>query len=223
MRQISSANATALAARQLVARDFLWIVARSLSTGAAFPYGFWSDVGDITAEVINPDTGTAVARDFEGSGTLIQISDIPLVSNLTVQNVSISMSQLDPAVENIIRGYDMKQARVEVYRGLFNPASRLMVAPAVNRFVGFVDEVTIHTPKEGDAGNIELSCVSNAQEFTRSNPDTRSHDSQKLRSSTDTFFKDATVVGEWEHFWGTAKGKVDTAGPQRIALNVSGA
>jgi hypothetical protein len=62
MRSISNDNATALAARQLVARDFLWVVARSLTTGAAFPYGFWSDVGDISAAVVNPDTGCRNAQ-----------------------------------------------------------------------------------------------------------------------------------------------------------------
>jgi hypothetical protein len=141
---------------------------------------------------------------------------------MEVQTISVSMSQLDPAVENIVRGYDMKQAKVEVYRGMFSRASRQLVAPAYNLFTGYVDNATITTPKENDVGSIELSCVSSSQEFTRFNPDTRSHDSQLLRGSTDAFFKDSTVVAEWSHFWGTAKGKVDTAGTQRIALNVTG-
>ena len=220
MRNISSGNLALLQARQLVARDFLWIKARELVTGVPFNYGFWSDVGDVQAQVINPDTGLAVTRNFEGSGSLVQISDIPLVANITVQQVQISMSQLDPGVENIVRGYDLKQAGVEIYRGLFDVASRQLTVPAFCRFVGFVDSVSIKTPKENDAGSIELTCASHTQEMTRANPDTRSNDSQKKRFGTDNFFQDVTTVGETEYFWGQKAGKVTTKGSSRLATGV---
>lgn len=221
MRNISAENYAALQARQLVARDFLWIVARNMQTGASQPYGFWSDVGDVTAPVLNPNNGIAETRNFEGSGTLIQISDIPLVANLTVQTVTVSMSQIDQSVAGIVRGYDMKQAQVEVYRGMFSPVSRQLVAPAVCRFIGYVDNVEIKTPKEGDEGSISLSCASHSFEFTRSNSDTRSHESQLLRDSNDFFFQDVSTVGEWEHFWGQAKGKVSATTAKRIEINVA--
>ncbi|TWH01828.1 hypothetical protein L614_002000000620, partial [Ochrobactrum sp. J50] len=59
MRNLSAENYAALQARQLVARDFLWLVARDRSTGAPFSYGFWSDVGDVSAPILNPNTGLA--------------------------------------------------------------------------------------------------------------------------------------------------------------------
>lgn len=211
MRNLSSANYAALQARELVARDFLWVVARNRATGAPFPYGFWSDVGDVSAPILNPNTGLAETRNFEGSGTLIQISDIPLVANLTVQTITVKMNQIDDAVQNIVRGYDLKQAQVEVYRGLFSPVSRQIVAPAVNRFIGYVDQIEISTPKEDDEGSITLTCASHSHEFTRYNPATRSHEDQKLRDSNDDFFVDASTVGEWEHFWGRVNGKVGTS------------
>jgi hypothetical protein len=220
MRNISSGNFTLLQQRILMPRDFLWIKARALDTGAPFNYGFWSDVGDVQAQVLNPDTGLPNTRNFEGSGSLIQISDIPLVANISVQNVAISMSQLDPGVENIIRGYDMKQAGIEIYRGLFNPESRQLVEPAFCRWIGFVDIVNIKTPKENDAGSIELTCASHTQEMLRSNPDTRSNESQKKRHPTDNFYQDTTVVGEWEHFWGTRKGKVDAIRTPRVSTGL---
>jgi len=223
MRNLSAENYAALQARQLVARDFLWLVARDRSTGANFSYGFWSDVGDVSAPILNPNTGLAETRNFEGSGTLIQISDIPLVANLTVQTITISMNQIDPAVENIVRGYDLKQAQVEVYRGLFSPVSRQLVAPAVNRFIGYVDQVEIKTPKEGEEGGITLTCASHSHEFTRYNPSTRSHEDQKLRDPNDDFFVDASTVGEWEHFWGQKSGKLSTSPAQRILASVKAA
>jgi hypothetical protein len=201
---------SALEARSLVARDFLWFVARDRDTLAPVSEGTWSDVGDITAQVINPDTGLAEDRVFYGSGTLIQCDDVPLVSNMTVQNMTVRMSQIHEAVEQLVRDYDVKQARVELYRGLFDPATRKMVAPAFCRFVGFVDSVVINTPSENEDGSVVLTCTSHTQEITRSNPDTRSHASQVLRSATDNFFVDASVVGTWEHWWGKKKGPVQT-------------
>jgi hypothetical protein len=205
---------------RLIPRDFIWLKARTLGTGLPFPYGFWSDVGNVSAPVLDPDTGDAVTRDFEGAGSLISIGDIPLVSNAEVQTVTVTMSQIDDAVANIVRAYDLKQAGIEIYRGLFSPATRLLVAPAFSRFVGFVDDVDIATPSENEEGAITLSCVSHTQEMTRVNSDTRSDDSQKRRLSTDNFFQDATTVGEWELFWGTSAGKIAASTPQRISSKI---
>ncbi|NTG22050.1 hypothetical protein G6L00_16560 [Agrobacterium rhizogenes] len=223
MRAISAENNAALQARRLVARDFLWLKVKTLDTGAPFEYGFWNDVGNVSAQVLDPNTGVAVSRNFEGSGTLISVADIPLTSDLATQSVSIAMSQIDDGVANIVRGYELKQAGVELYRGMFNPDSRQMVAAAFSRFIGFVDVVTITTPKEGDAGSIELTCVSHAQELGRSNPDTRSHDSQVLRSATDNFYQDTTTVGDWQFFWGRKAGKIETAAAQRISASIKAA
>lgn len=209
-RYISPENLAALQARQLVARDFLWLVVRNRSTGAQVTDGLWSDVGNVSAQVINPDTGLVDTRDWYGSGTLVAIDDIPMVSNLSVQNVNIRLSQIDDRINDLVRLYDAKQGRVEIYRGLFDPNSRQMVAPAECRFVGFIDQIEIKTPSENEEGSVTLVCASHTQEMTRGNPDTRSDATQKLRSSTDNFFQDTSTAGEWEVFWGSEKGKVPT-------------
>ena len=213
-RTLDSEVLTALAARTLVARDFIWFVARNRTTGDPVADGLWSDVGNVAAEVINPDTGLAEERDFYGSGTLVSVSDIPLVSNVTVQQVTITLSQIDERISDLVRTYDLKQARVEIFRGLFDPDTRLLVSPVVPRFVGFVDEVQIRTASENEEGAVIVTCASHTQEMLRSNPDTRSHASQrKNRSATDNFFQDASVVGEWELFWGKKSGKISNAKP----------
>lgn len=209
-RNISVTNLSALQANKLVARDFLRIIARDRDTGAPIAVNFWSDVGNVSAQVISPNTGLATSYDFYGSGTLIHIDDIALVSNLSVQRLNIRLSQLNDQVNQAVREYDCKQAVVEVYRGLFNTTTRAMVAPAYNIFVGFVDVIEITTPSENSEGSVILTCVSHTQEMTRSNPDTRSHESQILRSPTDNFFADVSTIGERELFWGKTSGKIDT-------------
>lgn len=211
-RAISSAYQAALAARQLVARDFLIVICRDREGGAPKQFAFWSDVGNVDAEVIDPDTGQTVTHTFKGAGALIDIDNVPLVSNLTVQNVDIRVSQLDDTVNEAFRAYDMKQARVSIYRGLFNPETQRMVAPAECRFVGFVDGVSVLTPMEDNDGAVTLSCVSHTQEMTRGNSEKRSDTSQKLRHATDNFLQDAATVGGWEQFWGMENGRIPTSG-----------
>lgn len=212
MRPISTENQAALAARTLVARDFLWFVARNRITGAPESVGFWSDLENVTAFVLNPDTLTPVSRSYYGAGGLISIDDIPAVSVIQVQDVHIRMSQLDEMVDNAFRLYDIKQARVEIHRGLFDPISHDLVAPAIVRFVGFVNLVEVHTGAENEDGYVDITCVSHTQELVRSNPATRGHEDQLQRAPGDNFFIDAAVVPEWDLEWGETKGaqKVET-------------
>lgn len=208
MRAISLDNQNALAQRALVYRDFVWIVARERDTGDPVSVGFWSDLENVSGVfVLNPDTGLPVARSYYGAGGLIEIDGIPAVSTIEVQDVNIRMSQLDEMVLQAVRLYDTKQARVEIHRGLFDPISRDLVAPAVVRFVGFVNQTPIVTPAEGGDGGVTLVCVSHTQELMRSNPATRSHEDQKInRSTTDNFFVDASVAFQWEFDWGAVRG-----------------
>lgn len=217
MKDISVENQSALAARRLRARDFLWLVARDRDTGDPVPVGFWSGLSNVTAPVLDPDTGTEAVRAWYGVGALIEISDIPSVLGVTVNDITVRMDQLDAEVSEAIRLYDCKQAGVQIFRGLFDPDSGLLVAPALCRFVGFVDEVQIHTPSEGGDGYAELTCVSHTQELLRANPATRSHEDQKRRNATDTFFVDAAVVGTWgPKQWGPKQETVQAEKPKGL-------
>jgi hypothetical protein len=220
MRDVSAANWTALQARALMPRDFIWFVVRDRTTGAAVTDGYWSDIGSIVAQYIDPDTGGVGSRTWAGAGALIQISAIPLVSSLTVQNITITLSQVADRVNNLVRGYDCKQGKVEIYRGLFDPVNRVMVAPAEPRFIGTIDEAPITTPKEGEDGDVTLTCTSNTSELTRANPDTRSDASQRLRAASDDFFIDSAVVGGWQQFWGQEGGEVRARIVNRAGVTV---
>ena len=210
MRAISSQNQAALANNELIARDFLWIVAKDRNTLAPVSVGFWSDIENVSALVLDPDTLLPVTRVYYGASGLIAIDEIPSVSVIQVQDIRIRMSQLDEQVELAVRLYDIKQARVEIHRGLFDKNSRKLVAPAFCRFVGFINQVEINTASENSEGGVNLSCVSHTQELTRSNPATRSHEDQKVRNNSDTFFVNAAVVPEWEIDWGEVQGKQKT-------------
>lgn len=217
MKQYSANTVAALAARRLMPRDFLWIEARDRVTGEPVQVGFWSDLANVSALVIDPDTGLPVSRDFYGSGSLISISDIPAIVGVSVENVTVTMSQLHDQVEEALRLYDCKQARVEIHTGLLDPDSRKLVDPAEPIFVGFIDTIEIKTPSENEEGAAVLTCASGTQELLRFNPATRSHADQQIRAPGDAFFIDAAVCGEWDHYWGAVgQNKVTTTKPKGI-------
>lgn len=212
-RTLSAENNAALQARKLLARDFLWFQVKNRDNGDPVYDGYWSDVGTITASVIDPNTGGATSRQWFGAGALISISAIPLVSNLTVQNVTVTLSQVVDRVNDLVRTYECKQGRVEIFRGLFDPETRQLVAPAAPRFVGFIDDIQIKTPAEnGSGGGVVITCNSHTQELTRANTETRSDASQQARAPGDDFYADTTVVGGWQFFWGRASGSATSTG-----------
>jgi hypothetical protein len=211
-RSDSPANIAAAQALVTADCDFLWFVARDRETGDPVTDGMWSDVGNISAPVIDPATGATVFRDYFGVYGLVAISDIVLVAGVSVQPVTIRMSQVEDRVAQLVRQYDVKQARVEIHRGRFDPATRKLVAPAAKRFVGFVDDLEIIEGKDGEEGGVTITCVSYSQELLRSNPDTRSHESQQRRSPGDDFFRDVAVVGDWQQLWGKSTGAVPAGG-----------
>lgn len=187
------------------ARDFIWITVRDRDTGDPHSEGYWSDVTDVQAEVVDPATGATVTRLFYGGAGLIEVAPITMAANLVVQTLEIVLSQLDDRVAELIRGYDPKQGRLTIFRGVINPQTGALLAPAAPIFYGRINEVEIETPAEGGEGGVTVRCVTATQEMTRSNPATRSDTDQRRRSATDNFFQDAGTAGQLEIFWGRAK------------------
>jgi len=201
-RSYPQAVLDALDARALVARDFVWFTVRDRSDGSPHSEGYWSDVGTVDAEVHDPVLGSDVVRTFTGSGSLIAISAVPLVSNLSSRPVTVRLSQVLDRIEALVRDYDPAHGSIQVYRGLFDPTTRALVAPAQPRFVGRINGAPITTPADGGEGAVEIECRSLASELSRFNPARRSDADQRRRSATDDFFADAETIGQLQIFWG---------------------
>lgn len=207
MLPISTPNINALAARRIDARDFVSIFAKSRIDGSIVAEHWWSDVGNVTAPVVDPTTGASQNRNFVGAYSLVSIDAIPRAHNISVQSIGITLSQVSPSVNRIFREYNVKLARVEIFRGLYSPGTREFVAPAFARFVGYVNEVEVTYPEENSDGHVKFSCVSDTAELTRASTETRSHESQLRRWPGDHFYVDTTTIGEREFFWGRKSGK----------------
>lgn len=209
-----------LDSEMLVIRDYAWFVARRRSDNSPVTEGIWSGVENVTAPVFDPDTMGIVNRDFYGAGTMVSISPIPMIANLTAQSCTITASQIHEEVERIVRDYDCQQARIEIFRGLFDPATMQLVAAAIPIFVGFVDTITVETPVEGGTASTKFSCKSHMQEITRASAETRSQAYQTLRDPNDDFYIDTDTVSDWEQWWGGKKGSIPTQPKRKKILGI---
>lgn len=217
MRDLDSAEISAIQARTVVARNLLWLSPKNRNTDAIVPMGFWDDLMTVTVSVKDGRTGSTVDRDFYGLGASLSIGSIPLTSDITIRNVDITLPHLDTTVELLVRGYDVRGAPMQLYRGYFNPSTRAMVASAKPRFVGYVDGSPIVTPKEGGEGSITLKCVSTTRELTRTSSEVRSHESQLARAPGDDFYKDVGLVGDWDIAWGVNRTPIAATNPWQKA------
>lgn len=209
MRFLDAAELSAIQARVAVARNLLWITGKDRTTGDPVSRGFWNEVRNVIVPVVDGLTGLTVSdRVFQGVGEALQIGAIPLTSDLTIRNVDVSLPHLDSIVEDLVRGYDVRGAPVQIYRAYLHTSTGALLASAKARFIGYVDGAPIETPSEGEEGQITLRCVSTTRELTRTSPEVRSHESQKKRTgNTDDFYKDTSHVGEWEVQWGQKRKK----------------
>lgn len=201
MRTLTPAEITALGQRAVAFRNLVWLSAKDRNTGVVNSLGFWDDVGTTQVQVTDAFTGLPVLRTFVGAASLLQIDDITMTSDLSVQEVAVRLSSIDATVAQAVRGYDARLAPIQIYRLILNPASGVAAAPGRARFVGVVDTLEITDPAEGNEGSVTLNCVNQLRELTRSNPDMASDESQKLRSS-DRFYQYSNDVTRWQVSWG---------------------
>ncbi len=204
MKDISANFLAALQAARdgsIVPRRAVTFYAKDRLTGALVEVGFWTGDEDVVFEVVSGTTGVAEERTFYGALNL-DIGEIPRVADLTTQTVSIRFSQVADIAQQLVRGYDIRLARVEIHDVLLDATAKQPVGPGEIAFLGQVDEAPIHTPAAGEEGDVTVSVISEAiSMLSRTNPQKASYQGQKRRSG-DEWGKYKGTVGTWEVPWG---------------------
>ncbi|MET3601807.1 hypothetical protein [Martelella mangrovi] len=187
--------------RGLVARSLVYVTARDRDTGVPVALGFWNGGEDIDIYVIDGESGSVVTRTYV-SGVNLEVPEIPRVSDMTIQTVDIKFSQIAPAVQQLVRGWDVRLAPVEVHQLLLDPETGQAAGPAEVSFLGIVDGQPVETPAAGEEGAITLNLISSAiAMLARTNPLKSSHEGQKRRDG-DEFGRYSGVVENWDIPWG---------------------
>ena len=187
----------------LLPRRLVWFTAKIRDTGAPVQAGIWTGSEDLNVTVVSGTTGALEARPYIAGLALESVGDIPRTSDFTVQTVTLNMSQLAAAAQQLIRQYELRMALVEIHEVLIDPLTRNQVAPAEIVMLGRVDGAPITTPRSGEAGSANIKVVSDVMSMlTRKNPRKSSYQGQLVRQN-DQWGKDSAVVATWKIPWGT--------------------
>ena len=175
----------------------IWIVARDMATDGPFPVGYWTG-DDAATMVVEGET-----RSYYGAGAALAIDRLAYQSGAVVQTQRVSLGPLAPEVRQVLRGYDTRQAPVQIH--LLMVDGRGVMTQAEMAFAGVIDTFSINDGPIDDAGNSTVTCdaelVSDARHLTRTLPLMMSDASQKLRSPNDTFRQYSDVAGEVRVVW----------------------
>lgn len=208
------ALAALLASGSIIIRDYLTVHGFD-DEDEPVTFGFWTGEDDVSVDIVSAIDGETVSRDFIG-GALPESGIPPIVDalGLEARSLELRLSQIHAAVQDMVRGHNIRVSVVEVHRGFFDPRTYELAAPPSPRFLGRIDGALIDTPAVGGEGAIALTAVGDAIDLTRVNPALKSDEQQKLRSG-DRFRRYADTAGAIEVFWGQAKGTAESKQPTK--------
>lgn len=187
-------------------RNFVLVTVRRLDNDSPVTFGF-TDLGeDVSANVIDGQTGATVTHTFYGDEAPIAGMDaIPYRVGVTIDTIEIRLNSLHPVVEEMVRGHNCRNAPVQCHRGWLSPQSRLLVAPPRCRHLGEVNGTPIVTGAVGERGQVTLKVVSRSRELTRVNPARAGFEFYAARSN-DQWGRYSGTAGQWPFFWGEVEG-----------------
>lgn len=213
MRAVDTATYNALVAAPesgLVERNLVSFFVRSLDGASSKTFCFWNDLDTVTIAVVDGTTGATVSRDFVGDGSILSIDRIPLTSDLTVRTVKVTLSPIHETVEDMARGYDIRGARVELHRCLFNPQTGAVIGTALCHFVGKINKAPFSTAATGEESSLPIDVVSHTRKLTRTNPAKKSDETQRRRSGDR--LRRYTGTANVKVWWGKEKARPATGG-----------
>lgn len=125
---------------------------------------------------------------------------IPGTSELSSENVKITVSNLLSAVTTVVAGEDWHQRPCTLYVAFMNEDGSVLHVETV--FSGFIDDAAISDAKD-DLSTLGLFIESNNRELNRATGRTRSDADQRRVAATDGFFKHAANANaDTDIYWG---------------------
>ena len=200
----------ALASGRLVIADLLTVDGWT-NGGAARQFGFQTGSSDITLNVVPMGGGSPVSRNFVGEA----LQNVPPVIDaigLEPRPLSLGLDHVSTVAGSpmdMVYGNNVRVARVELHRALFDPATWNLVATPHLLFAGRVDGASVDDAAAGGEGGLTLDAQSSAIDLTKINPAMESDEQLRLRGG-DRFRRYGDTSGQIERWWGMVRGSAQT-------------
>lgn len=202
---------TALASGALILRDFLTVNGWTLG-GEAAVFGYWTGEDNVAVNVVPAGAVTPVSRNFLGGATLLDVPAIVDAIGLEARSVTFGLDHISKAVGSpmdMVFGHNVRVARVELHRGVFDPETWNLVADPHLLFAGRVDGASVDDAAAGGEGGLSLNAIGDAIDLTRTSPAMESDEQQRLRDG-DRFRRWGDTAGQIDRWWGTVRGSAET-------------
>ncbi|WP_449395593.1 hypothetical protein [Devosia riboflavina] len=197
---------TALASGQIVVREFLTVFGKTMG-GSASTFAYWTGEDNVATNVVPVGGGTPVSRNFVGGGTLLEVPTIVDAIGVEARSFTLGLdhiSQVAGSPLDMVFGNNVRVAKVEMHRGLFDPSTWNLVSTPHLIFAGRVDGASVDDAASGGEGGLSLEVINSAIDLTKTNPAMESDEQQKLRG--DRFRRWGDSAATVETWWGQNKG-----------------
>jgi hypothetical protein len=162
--------------------DFTLIGATSNTVGQSF-----------LADGAGSGTGT-VNFAYLGAGTLLSISGIDEINDLSAKSATISLNGISSSIVSLSLSEPYQRRQCRILFGVTN------VSDFVEVFGGYMNTMSIED--SGETSNITLTVESKLIELNRPRVRRYTHESQKSRYPTDTFFSFVADLQDKDVVWG---------------------
>ena len=162
----------------------IWVKSRNRTTNAIEASGIWT--GGISRVI----TVAGENRTYHGAGNIIDVERMTFLAGVnSIQPQTIQLNGLTPEVEMMMRGYEAKQADIEIHRWWHKP--NVKTGGTIERALkGKIDELNFNRPPIEEGRNAaELICEVTVMTASRMGTRTlalkKSDATQKMVSATD--------------------------------------
>lgn len=192
----------ALESGAIVLRDILTVKGKTAG-GSAAEFVYWTGEDNIAVNVVPAGETTPVSRNAVGGGTLLDVPAIVDAIGVEARSITFGMDHISQAAGgpmDMVYGNNVRVARVEMHRALFDPATWNLVSTPVLMFSGRVDGAAVNDAAAGGEGGLSLEVVNSAIDLTKTNPALESDEQLKLRG--DRFRRWGDSAATVETWWG---------------------
>lgn len=175
-------------------RWLLWVEAKVPGTLAAAPVGLWNGGDDLTFTI------DGSPRVYNGALSTFEIEPITYGTGLDVRSLRITLAANAPETEDLVRGYLIRLAQVELHLALFDPMTDALIE-ANPMWRGFINRAPLSTSAQGGAETVSLEIVSQMRLLAMPGPALKKTDAAQKKRDGDRFRRYGSTAGQFNVSW----------------------